>query len=73
MLRYAPERKFHRVTFETGADNLPMRGWLEKVAGARKESTKVGAWKDPSENGGYSDVTGYAILEDEWREGVEMG
>ena len=71
MLRYAfDERKFHRVTFETGADNLPMRGWLEKVAGARKESTRVHAWKDP-ENGGYSDVTGYAILEDEWHNQVK--
>ncbi|KAK1224594.1 hypothetical protein PQX77_012489 [Marasmius sp. AFHP31] len=70
MLSYVfGERKFHRATFETGADNLPMRGWLEKVAGARLESTRKDAWKDPV-NGGYSDVTGYAILEDEWRERV---
>ncbi|KAF9263264.1 acyl-CoA N-acyltransferase [Marasmius fiardii PR-910] len=64
------ERGFHRVTFETGADNLAMRGWLERVAGARLESHRVEAWKD-LENGGYSDVTGYAILEREWTERVK--
>ncbi|KAL0578763.1 hypothetical protein V5O48_003261 [Marasmius crinis-equi] len=70
MLTYVfEERKFHRATFETGADNLAMRGWLEKVAGARLEAQRIGAWKDPLV--GYSDVTGYAILDTEWRERVK--
>ncbi|EEB99266.1 hypothetical protein MPER_01086, partial [Moniliophthora perniciosa FA553] len=50
-------RKMHRVTFETGSDNLAMRGWLEKVAGARIEAQRLGCWIDPV-SGGYSDVTG---------------
>ncbi|KAG7098687.1 hypothetical protein E1B28_000601 [Marasmius oreades] len=64
------ERGFHRVTFETSAENLAMRGWLEKVADARLESRRVEAWKDVGD-GGYSDVTGYAILDREWKERVK--
>ncbi|KAK7053401.1 hypothetical protein VNI00_004027 [Paramarasmius palmivorus] len=63
------ERKMHRVTFETGADNLAMRGWLEKVAGARLEAQRLECWEDPV-SGGYSDVTGYAILAWEWKDRV---
>ncbi|EAU91609.1 hypothetical protein CC1G_12088 [Coprinopsis cinerea okayama7 len=59
-------RGFHRVTFETGEDNAPMRGWLEKVAGARLEGKRIEAWVD-SVNGGRTNVCSYAILEWEWR------
>jgi len=64
------ERKFHRVTFETGVDNINMRGWLEKVAGATLEGTRRDFWKDP-EAGSYSDVSSYSILEREWRDVVK--
>ncbi|ESK97036.1 ribosomal-protein-alanine acetyltransferase [Moniliophthora roreri MCA 2997] len=64
------ERKMHRVTFETGSDNLAMRGWLEKVAGARIEAQRLECWIDPV-SGGYSDVTGYAILEWEWKDRIK--
>jgi len=59
------ERKLHRATFETGADNVGMRGWLEKVAGARLESDRKECWKQP--DGSFNDVKGYAILESEWK------
>jgi len=59
------ERKLHRATFETGADNVGMRGWLEKVAGARLESDRKECWKKP--DGTFTDVKGYAILESEWK------
>ncbi|KAJ7462078.1 acyl-CoA N-acyltransferase [Mycena latifolia] len=62
------ERKIHRAEFQTGADNLAMRGWLEK-AGATLEGTKRGVWSDPV-TGGYTDVCIYSILEEEWTETV---
>jgi RimJ/RimL family protein N-acetyltransferase len=58
------ERKLHRAEFNTGVDNLAMRGWLVK-AGATLEGTKRDAWSDP-ETGGYTDVCTYGILEGEW-------
>lgn len=65
LLRYIFEdRKIHRTSFETGADNLPMQRWLETVAGARLESERKDAWR--ALDGSYSDVKGYAILETEW-------
>ena len=65
LLQYIFEdRKIHRTTFETGADNLPMQRWLETVAGARLESERKDAWR--ALDGSYSDVRGYAILETEW-------
>ncbi|KAK7062260.1 ribosomal-protein-alanine acetyltransferase [Favolaschia claudopus] len=60
------DRKFHRAEFNTGTDNLAMRGWLEK-AGATLEGTKRECWVDPS-TGGFTDVCTYSILEEEWRE-----
>ncbi|KAJ6536738.1 acyl-CoA N-acyltransferase [Mycena vulgaris] len=62
------QRKMHRAEFQTGVDNLAMRGWLEK-AGAALEGTKRGVWADPG-TGGYTDVCVYSILEEEWRESV---
>ncbi|KAJ7098659.1 acyl-CoA N-acyltransferase [Mycena belliarum] len=62
------ERKFHRAEFQTGADNVAMRGWLEK-AGATLEGTKRSVWTDPT-TGGYTDVCFYSILEDEWKQSV---
>jgi len=62
------DRKLHRAEFTTAADNLAMRGWLEK-AGATLEGTKRQAWADPT-TGGYTDVCLYSILEEEWRETI---
>lgn len=59
------ERRFHRVTFETGVDNVGMRGWLEKVAGATLESEKRECWRIGP--GKYIDVKGYSVLEREWK------
>ncbi|KAF5370594.1 hypothetical protein D9758_001973 [Tetrapyrgos nigripes] len=71
LLSYAfDERGFYKVIFETGVDNLNMRGWLEKVAGATIEGTLRGFWRDLI-NGGYSDVLSYSILEDQWRDEVK--
>lgn len=64
------ERKFHRTTFETGADNIPMQQWLEKVAGVRLESERKEVWKGV--DGSYADVKGYAILEREWTSHVKV-
>ncbi|KAJ6486416.1 acyl-CoA N-acyltransferase [Mycena vitilis] len=58
------DRKFHRVEFQTGADNLAMRGWLEK-AGAMLEGQKRHLWSDPT-TGAYTDVCLYSILAEEW-------
>ncbi|KAJ6560288.1 hypothetical protein B0H19DRAFT_1147128 [Mycena capillaripes] len=58
------ERKIHRAEFQTGVDNLAMRGWLEK-AGATLEGKKRDRWSDPT-TGGYTDVCMYSILEEEW-------
>ncbi|KAF9481508.1 acyl-CoA N-acyltransferase [Pholiota conissans] len=63
------ERKIHRTTFETGADNVPMQRWLENVAGARLESDRKEAWRNL--DGSYADVKGYAIVESEWRDHVK--
>jgi RimJ/RimL family protein N-acetyltransferase len=63
------EKKMHRVTFTTEMNNTPMRGWLEKLAGATHESTFREAWANI--DGSYSDVAGYSILEHEWRGGVK--
>jgi RimJ/RimL family protein N-acetyltransferase len=59
-------RGLHRVSFMTGADNAPMRGWLEKVAGVRQEGTFKDCWKEPA--GGWQDVIPYSILDHEWAE-----
>lgn len=70
LLRHVIEdRGLHRVSFMTGEDNAPMRGWIEKVAGARKEGQFKHCWKDPS-TGGWTDVVTYGIVADEWKESV---
>lgn len=70
VLVYAFEtRNLHRAEFNTGSDNLAMRGWLEK-AGATLEGRKRDAWADPT-TGGYTDVCMYSILQDEWRTTVK--
>ncbi|KAJ7771014.1 hypothetical protein DFH07DRAFT_804510 [Mycena maculata] len=58
------ERGFHRAEFQTGSDNLAMRGWLER-AGVALEGTKRALWTDPT-TCGYTDVFLYSILEEEW-------
>ncbi|KAG6873425.1 hypothetical protein C0995_015850 [Termitomyces sp. Mi166 len=69
VLKYAFEdRRMHRATFETGADNLPMCSWLEKVLGATLEARRRECWSDMK--GGYTDVRSYSILEWEWLGGV---
>lgn len=70
VLMFAFEEKgVHRVTFETSEDNAAMRGWLEKVAEARVEATRLECWKDGQ--GGWINVKGYAIIDWEWRERVK--
>jgi len=65
LLRYTFEdRNIHRVAFQTGTDNVGMRGWLERVAGARLEGIQRECWKD-DEN--YCDVAMYSILAGEWQ------
>ncbi|KAJ7573424.1 acyl-CoA N-acyltransferase [Mycena floridula] len=61
---------YHRATFETGADNVHMRGWLEKTAGIRLEGMMKDAWKRDSGNV-YYDMASYGILEGEWRDGIK--
>jgi len=63
------DQKFHRVTFETSADNVAMQAWLEKVAGARLEAIKKEAWR--LLDGTFSDTKGYAILDWEWRDMIK--
>ena len=61
----------HRVTFETGADNEPMRRWFEGV-GVVEEGVLKEAWSDG--NGGWVDAVTYRILAREWgvvKEGLE--
>ncbi|PFH50908.1 hypothetical protein AMATHDRAFT_143841 [Amanita thiersii Skay4041] len=64
------EKKVHRVTFETGQDNTPMRTWLEEVAGARLEAQRKECWRNV--DGSYSDVAGYSILDWEWLDSVKV-
>ncbi|KXN85345.1 hypothetical protein AN958_11445 [Leucoagaricus sp. SymC.cos] len=59
------ERKFHRATYETAVDNIPMQKWLQKT-GIRLEAERKEAWRSPRD-GGYEDVKGYALVESEWR------
>lgn len=58
------DRQFHRIVFETGAENEGMKGWLEKVAGVQQEFRMRKRWK--TQSGGYMDVVGYALFQDEW-------
>ncbi|PPQ70561.1 hypothetical protein CVT24_000050 [Panaeolus cyanescens] len=58
------EQGFHRATFETGADNVPMQRWFENVAGIRKEGERKECWKA---DGRYFDVMSYAVLDWEWK------
>lgn len=61
------ERKYHRLVFETGADNVMMKGWLEKVVGAEQEFRKRECWKTKE---GFLDVVGYSLLACEWSGGM---
>ncbi|KDR75775.1 hypothetical protein GALMADRAFT_248462 [Galerina marginata CBS 339.88] len=71
LLRYIfEEKKFHRVVFETSADNTGMQGWLEKVACARLEAQRKECWK--LLDGTFADVKGYAILDREWKDNIKM-
>ncbi|KAH6913908.1 acyl-CoA N-acyltransferase [Coprinopsis sp. MPI-PUGE-AT-0042] len=63
------QRGLHRISFMTGEDNAPMRGWLTRVAGIREEGTFKGCWKDPS--GVWTDVVTYGVLADEWTDRVK--
>ncbi|TEB38359.1 acyl-CoA N-acyltransferase [Coprinellus micaceus] len=63
------EKGFHRISFETSAENEPMRGWFEKVAGIRQEGLRKEWWMDGL--GGWTDVASYAILEREWNAEVK--
>lgn len=58
------EKKLHRCTFVTSADNVMMQGWLEHVAGAKQEYRMKECFKDAP--GKYSDAVVYAILDQEW-------
>ncbi|KAH6910372.1 acyl-CoA N-acyltransferase [Coprinopsis sp. MPI-PUGE-AT-0042] len=70
LLKYVFETKgIHRVHFCTLEDNAPMRGWLEKVAGATLEAKRVDCFTDG--NGGWVTAMEYAILDNEWRESVK--
>ncbi|PPQ93723.1 hypothetical protein CVT25_013064 [Psilocybe cyanescens] len=71
LLQYIFEvRNLHRVTFETEANNVGMRSWFEKVAGARLEAERKEVWKYPT--GVFVDVRGYAILEGEWKNHIKV-
>jgi RimJ/RimL family protein N-acetyltransferase len=63
------ERNFHRATFETAVDNIPMQRWLEK-AGIRLEAERKEAWRG-LRTGEYEDTKAYAILEWEWRDRIK--
>lgn len=63
------ERKFHRATYETAADNTPMQKWLEKT-GIRLEAERKEAWRS-LRSGEYEDVKGYALVESEWRDRIK--
>ncbi|KAL1760654.1 acyl-CoA N-acyltransferase [Schizophyllum commune] len=66
VLKYGFETmKLHRIQFQTGADNVGMRGWLDRVAGAFYEGPRREGWRGL--DGEYFDVAVYSILEDEWR------
>ncbi|KAF7332607.1 Ribosomal-protein-alanine acetyltransferase [Mycena kentingensis (nom. inval.)] len=70
VLEYVFEtRGMNRAEFQTGADNAPMRGWLERT-GARLEGVRKSVWKDPA-TGGYSDVCLYGLIKEEWEGGVK--
>ncbi|SJK97566.1 uncharacterized protein ARMOST_00818 [Armillaria ostoyae] len=63
------DQALHRATFQTATINVAMRGWLDKVAGAKLEGEKRECWR--TERGGYCDVACYSILEWEWRDKVK--
>ena len=70
LLQYIFEaQKLHRVTFETGSNNIAMQSWLENVAGIRLEAERKECWKQV--DGTFADVKGYAILDWEWRDTVK--
>ena len=70
LLQYAFETKgMYRVYFQAMQDHSAMRGWLEKVAEARLEVTRVDCWSDGK--GGWVTGVEYGILESEWRERVK--
>ncbi|KAJ7068842.1 acyl-CoA N-acyltransferase [Mycena amicta] len=72
VLEYVFEtRGMNRAEFQTGADNAPMRGWLDRT-GATLEGTRRAAWIDPA-TGGYSDVCVYGILREDWMAAVKHG
>ncbi|KAE9402494.1 acyl-CoA N-acyltransferase [Gymnopus androsaceus JB14] len=60
------ELKLHRVYMKTSSTNVAMKAWLEKVAGARLEMEEREGWLDLIDSRGFSDVSGYAILDWEW-------
>lgn len=64
------DRHMHRVSLKTGVDNIGMRKWLEKVAEAGYEGKKREIWKN--QDGSYSDVVEYSILEGEWRQRIRL-
>ncbi|TFK26483.1 acyl-CoA N-acyltransferase [Coprinopsis marcescibilis] len=63
------QRGLHRISFQTGIDNAPMRGWLEKAAGIRNEGQFKNCWKEPA--GGWLDVMSYGVTADEWVDRVK--
>lgn len=69
LLQFAFEDcKLHRNVFVTGADNVMMQGWLEKVVGAQQEYRMRECWKTET---GYVDAVGYSLLEWEWARGMK--
>ncbi|KAI5118043.1 hypothetical protein M0805_005892 [Coniferiporia weirii] len=72
LMKYAFEddaQRMHRVVYETGADNVQMRGWLENVVGVQMEFRLREAWK--AAPGKRVDAVGYSILEHEWKDTVK--
>ncbi|KAL0956475.1 hypothetical protein HGRIS_002621 [Hohenbuehelia grisea] len=71
VLTFAFEEKgLHRAVFQTSADNVAMRGWLEKVAEARQEGHIKECWKlGPGE---WCDAVSYGILAVEWTSRVKQ-
>lgn len=65
------QRQMHRVSFETSTENAQMRGWFDKVAGAKLEAIRRECWRSVEDTDYYADVASYCILEQEWKGSVQ--
>ena len=67
LLCYAfEERHLNRVYFETAVGNAQMRGWFDRVAGAKLDGVLREHWGDLEDPDHFVDVASYSILAREW-------